>query len=108
MTRRDGGWAGYAALSRRDVAKLAAMGESFFTKLIYASGHHRTATPRPLPLILDTNVRKALVRDRGILKDEEWSLHFTSLPPVPAYRAHVGRPVGHTFRQHRIRALPAR
>ena len=47
------------------------MGESFFTKLIYASGHHRTATPRPLPLILDTNVRKALVRGRGILKDEE-------------------------------------
>ena len=85
MTRRDGGWASYAALSRHDVAKLAAMGESFFTKLIYASGHHRTATPRPLPLILDTNVRKALVRDKGILKDEEWSLHFTS----QAYRQYL-------------------
>jgi Putative DNA-binding domain len=56
ITRRDGGWASYAALARREVGKLAAMGESFFTKLIYASGHHRTATPRPLPLIVDTNV----------------------------------------------------
>jgi hypothetical protein len=57
-------------------AKLAAMDESFFTKLIYASGYRGTATPRPLPLILDTNVRKALVRDGGILKHEKWSLHF--------------------------------
>ena len=85
MTRRDGGWASYAALSRRNAGKLAAMGESYFTKLIYASGHHRTATPRPLPLILDTNVRKALVRERGILKHEEWCLHFTP----QAYRQYL-------------------
>lgn len=77
MTRRDGGWASYAALSRKGPAQLAAMGESFFTKLIYASGYQAAATPRPLPLILDTNVRKALVRDGGILKHEKWSLHFT-------------------------------
>jgi hypothetical protein len=46
-TRRDGGRAGYAALSRQGPAHLAAMGESFFTKLIYASGHRDPATPRP-------------------------------------------------------------
>jgi hypothetical protein len=85
VTRRDGGWASYAALSHREVGKLAAMGESFFTKLIYASGHHRTAAPRPLPLILDTNVRKALVRNRGILKCEEWRLNFTP----QAYRQYL-------------------
>lgn len=77
MTRHDGGWASYAALSHKGPAELAAMGESFFTKLIYASGYRATATPRPLPLILDTNVRKAPVRDGGILKHEKWSLYFT-------------------------------
>lgn len=61
------------------------MGESFFTKQIYASGHHRTAAPRPLPLILDTNVRKALIRNRGILKHEGWSLRFTP----QAYRQYL-------------------
>ena len=30
-------------------------------------------------------MRKALVRDKGILKDEEWSLHFTP----QAYRQYL-------------------
>jgi hypothetical protein len=84
-TRRDGGWGGYAALSYGGPAHLAAMGESFFTKLIYASGHRATATPRPLPLILDTNVRKALVRSGGILEGEEWWLNYTP----QAYRQYL-------------------
>lgn len=84
-TRRDGARVGYAALSQQGPAHLAAMGESFFTKLIYASGHRNTATPRPRPLILDANVRKALVRDGGILYREEWWLHFTP----QAYRQYL-------------------
>lgn len=84
-TRRDGGWAGYAALSYGGPAHLAAMGESFFTKLIYASGYRAIATPRPLPLILDTNVRKALVRNGGILQGEEWWLNYAP----QAYRQYL-------------------
>jgi hypothetical protein len=84
-TRQHGACASYAALSPGGPAKLAAMDESFFTKLIYASGHHRTTTPRPLPLILDSNVRKALVRDKGILRHEEWILDYAS----EAYRQYL-------------------
>jgi hypothetical protein len=85
ITRRDGGQAAYDVLSPGGCAKLAAMGESFFTKLIYVSGHRAATTPRPLPLILDTNVRKALVRKGGILEDDRWTLYRTPL----AYRQYL-------------------
>jgi len=75
VARKDGGPVAYAALSYSGPAKLAAMGESFFTKLIYASGHRAPTTPRPLPLILDANVRKALVREGAILERGEWTLY---------------------------------
>lgn len=85
ITRRDGGQAAYEALSQGGSAKLTAMGESFFTKLIYVSGHRAATTPRPLPLILDTNIRKALVRKGGILKDGRWTLYRTP----DAYRQYL-------------------
>jgi hypothetical protein len=85
VTRTDGGQAAYAALSWGGPAKLAAMGESFFTKLIYVSGHRAPATPRPLPLILDNNVRKALVRSGGILESGRWTLYRTP----QAYRQYL-------------------
>ena len=75
ITKREGGQAAYEALSQGGCAKLTAMGESFFTKLIYVSGHRAATTPDPRPLILDANVRKALVRKGGILKDGEWTLY---------------------------------
>jgi len=78
VTRKEGGWAGYAALSARGPAKLRRMGESYFTKLIYAAGYGGDAVPQPWPLILDNNVRKALVRCGGILDDEHWTLHYSS------------------------------
>jgi hypothetical protein len=77
VTRKDGGQAAYAVLARGGPAKLAAIGESFFTKLIYATGHRAPTTPRPLPLILDNNVRKALVRAGGILESDTWTLYRT-------------------------------
>ena len=46
-------WRGYAALSARGCAKLRQMGESYFTKLIYAAGYGCDAAPLPWPLILD-------------------------------------------------------
>jgi hypothetical protein len=85
ITRRDGGQAAYEALSRGGCAKLAAMGESFFTKIVYVSGHRAATTPRPLPLILDANVRKALVRPGGILNDGRWTLYRTP----DAYRQYL-------------------
>ena len=85
ITRRDGAQAAYAVLSRGGPAKLAAMGESFFTKLIYVSGHRAPTTPRPLPLILDNNVRKALVRAGGILESDTWTLYRTP----EAYRQYL-------------------
>ena len=66
-------------------APLTAIGESFFTKLIYASGYLSPATPRPRPLVLDTNVRKALVRPEGILEHDEWTLYRTP----QAYRQYL-------------------
>jgi hypothetical protein len=85
ITRRDGGSAAYSALCYGGPAKLAAMGESFFTKLIYACGYQSTATPLPRPLVLDTNVRKALVRHGGILRNEDWTLHHSP----DAYRQYL-------------------
>lgn len=85
VARKDGGSAAYAALSYGGPAKLAAMSESFFTKLIYASSHRAPTTPRPLPLILDANIRKALVRDGGILAHSEWTLYRTP----EAYRQYL-------------------
>jgi hypothetical protein len=72
-------------MSRGGQAKLAAMAESYFTKLIYAAGHYQTSTPPPLPLILDSNVRKALVRDEGILCHEKWTLNYAP----QAYRQYL-------------------
>lgn len=46
-SRRYGGQTAYAALSLGGAAKLSAMGESFFTKLIYVSAHRALTTPRP-------------------------------------------------------------
>ena len=85
VTRRDGAQASYTAMSRGGPAKLEAMGESFFTKLIYVSGHRAPTTPRPLPLILDNNVRKALVRAGGILESGRWTLYRTP----EAYRQYL-------------------
>ncbi len=85
VTREEGGWAGYAALSARGPAKLRQMGESYFTKLTYAAGYGCDAVPLPWPLILDDNVRKALVRPGGILDDEDWTLYHS---PV-AYRQYL-------------------
>ena len=85
VTREEGGWAGYAALSAQGSAKLRQMGESYFTKLIYAAGYDCDATPLPWPLILDDNVRKALVRHGGIPDDEDWTLYYS---PV-AYRQYL-------------------
>lgn len=85
VTRRDGGWAGYAVLTHGGSAKLAAMGESFFTKLLYAVGYGSAGTPRPRPLVLDTNVRKALVRPGGILEQRESTLYRTPY----AYRQYL-------------------
>jgi hypothetical protein len=61
------------------------MGESFFTKLIYALGHRAPTIPYLPPLILDTNVRKALVRKGGILEHDEWTLYRTPA----AYRQYL-------------------
>lgn len=85
VTREEGGWAGYAALSARGCAKLQQMGESYFTKLIYAAGYGCDAAPLPWPLILDDNVRKALVRRGGILGDGHWTLHYSPI----AYRQYL-------------------
>jgi len=74
---KEGGWVAYAALSPQGPAKLQQMGESYFTKLIYAAGFGCDAAPRPWPLILDDNVRKALVRPGGILSHTAWTLHYS-------------------------------
>jgi hypothetical protein len=93
VTRNEGAWAGYAALSVRGPAHLRQMGESYFTKLSYAVGYGCHATPQPWPLILDNNVRKALVRSGGILHHEHWSLDRSPI----AYRQYLC--IAHTWAQ---------
>ncbi len=93
VTRNEGGRAGYAALSVRGPAHLRQIGESYLTKLTHAAGYGCDKTPLPWPLILDDNVRKALVRSGGILHHEDWSLDHT---PV-AYGQYLC--IAHTWAQ---------
>jgi hypothetical protein len=105
MTRRDGGWASYAALSAR-------AGEARRNgRVVFHQANLRFRLPRNSDAATTASHPGHQCAQGPCAgwghpetRKVEPALLSAVIPPVPAHRADVGRPVGYPFRQRRVLA----